>query len=83
MTFERGDVRVFQGVTYTFNGDSWTYTIRKHPKSVATILTFAGTPPAPEESEVRTADETDLVDYSILAGLATGRLFANEVQVSS
>ena len=79
-----GEVRTHLGVEYTWNGQSWAYRIHQFPKSVVTMATWHGTIPAPTvEEPTAVPDVENEYDWHILAGLATGRLYANELRVTS
>ena len=77
-----GEVRVHEGVTYTWNGRSWSYEIRQFPENVITLATYAGFIPKPEVN-TRNVDVEAIYDWFVMQGLATGRLYAQEVQVSN
>lgn len=82
MEYLPGDSITMNGVVYTYNGSSWTYTVRKFPSSVTTTATYAGTPVADPSSNTRVPNLQDTYDWEILSRLATGALYANEVQVT-
>lgn len=75
-----GDTRTYDGIEYTWNGEHWTYKVYKWPNTVYEIYTYAGEIP---EVEVKPADITATYDWLILAGLSTGYMYANEIQVAS
>lgn len=79
MAYQPGDTITQAGVVYTYNGTSWTFRVDVVPGGVSSTKTYAGTPvPDPE---TRPVDQTVEYDFAILSGLATGALYANEVQV--
>ena len=82
MEYSKGDTIIMDGVTYTYNGQSWTYIVHRAPYSVTATVTYPGTPIADLEPVTRVPDLQDTYDWEILSRLAMGAIYANEVQVS-
>ena len=78
MDYQQGDTITSGGVNYTYNGSSWTYVQDKVPGGVSSTITFAGTP-VPDPATALIDDQKEY-DFAVLAGLATGALYANTVQ---
>ncbi len=60
MAYNSGDQITSGGVVYTYNGNSWTYVVDKHPKTVTTTATYAGTPTPDLISELGTTLNQDI-----------------------
>lgn len=82
MDYTKGDTIVSGGITYTFNGQSWTYEVKKFPTNVTSVHTYVGTPVADVAPITRVPDLQDTYDWEVLSRLAMGAIYANEVQVS-
>ena len=79
MAFQPGDTITSGGVLYTYNGRAWTYVYDAEPGGVSTTITVVGTP-IPDVIHAPKINDQVEYDFAVLAGLATGALYANTVQ---
>ena len=79
MAYQQGDTITSGGVLYTFNGSSWTYVLDPVPNGISTTISVVGTP-IPDVIHAPKINDQVEYDFAVLAGLATGALYANTVQ---
>ena len=76
-----GDQIVSSGVTYTYNGRSWTYKYDPEPgNGISVTKTVVFTPVPDEDRGTLAVNDQRVYDFNVLSGLATGALYANTVK---
>lgn len=79
MAYQSGDQITSGGIVYTYNGRAWTYIYDPVPGGVSSSRTVVGTP-IPDVIHAPQINDQVEYDFAVLAGLATGALYANTVQ---